>query len=98
MPTIHEEKEDFETRNLLPLYIPPTRMDAPWVGIPSNICATLVAPKIPKGMTLLHDIMPQIHKLSFEYYDTNKLRDLDRKKYMTLVKDTPESPNRFVTM
>ena len=29
MPLVDEEKEDFETRNLLPPYIPPRRTDLP---------------------------------------------------------------------
>ena len=49
-------------------------------------------------MTVLHDIIPQLHKLSFEYYDTNKLRDMDGKNYMKVVRDMPDSLNRFVAM
>ena len=43
-------------------------------------------------------MMPHSHKLSFEDHETKKLRALDRKNYMKMVKDTPESPNRFVAM
>ena len=70
----------------------------PQVTIPSKGSTTLVAPKIPKGMTVLLDIMPQLQNLSFEDVDTSKLIDINRKNYMKLVKDTPDSPNWFVAM
>ena len=73
-------------------------MDAPRVTIPSKGHATLVAPKIPKGMTVLPDIMPQLQNLSFEDLDTIKLLDLDRKNNLKLVKYTPDSLNQFVAM
>ena len=59
-PPCHEEKEECETRNLLPPYIPPRRTNVPWVTIPIKGSTTLVTPKIPKGMTVLLDIMPQL--------------------------------------
>ena len=40
--------------------------------------------------------MKTFHSLSFEYHDTNKMSALDRKKYMDLVKETPNSPYCFV--
>ena len=97
-PLSHEEQEDFETRNLLLPYIPPRRMDVSWVSIPSKGYAALVVPKIPKGMTILHDIVPKLQKLNFEDSETRKLRDLDRKNYMKLVRDMPDSPNQLVAM
>ena len=92
-PPSHEEKEYFETMNLLPPYIPPRRTYVPQVTIPSKGSTTLVAPKIPKGMIVLHDIMPQLQNLSFEDPDTRKIRDLNRKNNMKLVKDMPYSLN-----
>ena len=56
-PLDQEEKEDFETRNLFPSYIPPSRMDAPPVKIPRKRYVTLVAPKKLKGMKVLQDIL-----------------------------------------
>ena len=93
-----DEQEDIETRNLLSPYIPPRRMDAPQVSIPSKNYATLVAPKRPKGMTVLHDILPNLVKLSFEDSDTSKINDHDRNNYMKLMRDTLYSSNCFIAM
>ena len=49
-------------------------------------------------MTVLPDNMPQLQNISFEDVDTSKLIDIDRKNYMKLVEDTPDSPNRFIAM
>ena len=97
-PSAHEEQEDSETRNLLLPYIPPRRTNAAPVSLPTKGHATLVAPKKPKGMKVLQDIFPPLVKLSFQDSDTNKLSALDRKNYMKLVRDTPESLNWFVPM
>ena len=97
-PPSYEYQEDFETRNLLPPYIPPRRTEAPWVSVPSKGHATLVAPKIPKRMIILYDTMPQLQKLAFEDSNTRKIRYLDRKNYMKVVRDMPDSLNRFVAM
>ena len=93
-----KSKKTLKLGNLLPPYIPPRRTDAPWAIITSKNYATLVAPKLTKGIEVLQDIMPQLHKLSFKYHDTNKLRDMDRRNYMEMVKYTPDSPNSFTTM
>ena len=97
-PPIHEEQQDFETRNLLLPYIPPRRKNVSQFSIPSKGYATLVAPKIPKRMIILHDTMPQLQKLEFEDSNTRKIRYLDRKNYIKVVRDMPDSLNRFVAM
>ena len=43
------------------------------------------------------DIMPKLRKLYFSNHDTKKHKDLDHKKYMDTVQDTPYAPNLFVT-
>ena len=98
MPPHQEYQEDLKNRNLLLPYIPPTRMDAPLVSIPTKGYATLVAPKKLKGMKVLHNILLQQVKLPFQYSDTSKFNALDRNNYMKLVKDTLESPNWFIAM
>ena len=77
----------------MPPYIPPRRKDAPWVGVPIKGHATRVAPKITKGMTILHDILPNLVKIFFQDSNTSKISDLDRKNYMKLVIYTPKTPN-----
>ena len=73
-------------------------MDVSWVSIPSKGYAALVAPKIPKGMIVLHDIVPKLQKLNFEDSDTRKIRDLDRKNYMKMVRDMHDSSNQLFAM
>ena len=46
----------------------------------------------------MKNIMPNLQKLSFIDHDTNKVRDLDRNKYMKLLKETLNSPKYFVPM
>ena len=78
MPPVLDVQEESKTRTLLPPYIPPRWEDTPIVKIPNKIRAPLVAPKMPQGTKVLQNIMQNLQKLSFDDYDMNKLKDLDR--------------------
>ena len=69
-----EDRDDFETKNLLPPYRTPRRSDVPPVTIPSDGHVTLVAAKKPKDMEVLQNIMPQLAKFTFQDSDTNLIR------------------------
>ena len=66
-----EEDEDLKTRNLLPPYITPRRSDEPNIRVLKMSRYLLVAPMVPEGFKLLHNILSNLHKLSFTDHDMN---------------------------
>ena len=66
LPSIHEEDEDSETRNLFPPYIPIRRVDALKVKIQTKLRAPLVEAIVPKGFKVLKNILLNLQDLSFD--------------------------------
>ena len=88
--------EDFETRNLLPPYVPPRRKNAPEATIPKNRKIPLIVPLITEGVKVVKYIPPNVKNISYADHDTKLQLDLDHKNHMDIAKDTPEVPQRYV--
>ena len=87
VPPSKDEETRFAT--ILPPYTPLRSDDVPKVRIPNNAMFPLVAPKIPKGVWVMQNMLPNIKKMTFIDHDIHKFIELDMKNYMVVVQDTP---------
>ena len=53
-------------------YIQPRRPGVVEVDLSKKVMTTLIAPRIPIGMTSLQDILPKLDVLKFQGYDTQQ--------------------------
>ena len=90
------EDEYSDTRNLMPPYITPRRINALKFKNPKQTGVPLITPLVPKGVKVLMDSIPNLRKLCFVDHDTKKHRFMDHKKYMDTLQETPNTPNKFV--
>ena len=67
-----------------PCYIPPRRADVVEAELPKKAVTTMIAPQIPIGMTLLHDILSELAILKFQDFNTQQEEGLQIKDCMSI--------------